>query len=102
MDEHCTAASDRLAFLLKTETAYKELCDSLEQSENKQTRICAMFLKMVGSYLRCKDCIQKHDVLLLEEEINDWLGMWKETGKTAYLAAGLQRIENLYYNIYWL
>ena len=49
MGDHCTAVGDRLALLLKIETAYKEFCESLKQSGNEQTRICAMFLKKVGS-----------------------------------------------------
>ena len=58
--------------------------------------MCALFLKKTESYLRCKKAIRKSDVLLIEAETNEWLGMWKVCGKTNYLNAGLQRIENLY------
>ena len=38
----------------------------------------------------------KSDVLLLEAETNEWLGVWKVSRKSSYLNARLRRIENLY------
>lgn len=84
---------------MKVEQLYDEFCNGFETSENELSKVYAMFILKVDSYVRCKKGIRKHDVLLLECETNDWLGVWKETGKTSYLKAGIRRIENLYYNM---
>ena len=60
----------------------------------------ALFIKKVASYMRCENDIRKGNVLLLEAKCNNWLGMWKVTGKCQYLADGLRRIENLYYELH--
>jgi len=91
--------ADRRSHLLKLEQLYDEFCTGFETSDNELSKLFAMFILKVDSYVRCKEGIRKHDVLLLECETNDWLGVWKETGKTSYLKAGLRRIENLYYKM---
>ena len=100
-----TAINDEAsrAALLKLDAMFESYCKDMETSENELSRLVGLFLKKVSSYLRCTNGIRKGDVLLLEAECNDWLAVWKVTGKTNYLAAGLRRIENLYYELHpWL
>ena len=53
-------------------------------------------MKYMESYCRCVGAVKRWDTWLLEIEGSKWLGAFKLTGKTNYVAEGCHRIDTLY------
>ena len=67
-----------------------------EESPHEPSKIIALFMNYVRSYLRCKFGIRNHDFWILEKESCEWLGPWKMCGKHTYLQEQCEQIENVY------
>ena len=49
--------------------SFTEFCYNAEISNDEPTRVCALFLKEVESYLRCFHGIRNQDFWTLEHEV---------------------------------
>jgi hypothetical protein len=65
-------------------------------SANKPSKLVALFMKVMSSYMRCKNGIKHRDFWLLEKESCDWLPFWKDQGKKDYLRIQCEFIEKVY------
>jgi len=76
--------------------SFTEFCYDAESSNDEPTRICALFLKEIESYLRCVHGIRNQDFWTLEHEGVQWLGAYKVVGKQNYVTETMHRIDTMY------
>ena len=82
--------------LLRLDENFATFCKEAEMSNDEPTRLCALFLKEIESYLRCIHGVRNQDFWLLEIEGRDWLGAYKICGKNNYVTETLHRMDTLY------
>ena len=83
-------------FLTRIHSNYSKFRESWEVSEHDSSKMVALFIKISGSFYRCKDGVSKRDYWLLEQESCDWITPWKIGGKTTCLRKQCEQIEGLY------
>ena len=67
-----------------------------EESAHEPSRVVALFMKSMRSYLRCRRAIKAHDGWHLEIESANLLRVWKVMGKTTYLRLQCEFMETFY------
>jgi len=75
------------------EAAYLEFYQEFETSVDEPSRVCAIYVKEVESYMRCLKGTKKENFWIMEQEGVDWLGAYKLNGKSNYVTENLRRIE---------
>ena len=75
---------------------FTTFCMDAELSNDEPTRLCALFLKEMESYLRGIHGVRNQDFWGLEIEGTEWLGAYKICGKTNYVTETLHRMDTLY------
>ena len=85
--------AERIRWVL---SKYQKYRDDWEQSNNEPSRMVALFMKSMRSYLRCKRAIKAHDGWHLEIESAHLLRIWKVFGKTTYLRLQCEFMEKFY------
>jgi len=68
--------------LLRVDVAFVTFYSDCEMSKDEPSRVCALFLKHIESYLQCIHGVRRQDFLMLEMEGRERLGAYKVCGKT--------------------
>ena len=68
--------------LLQVDLAFVTFYSDWEMSKDEPSRVCALFLKHIESYLRCIHRVRRQDFWMLEIEGRERLGAYKICGKT--------------------
>ncbi len=92
-DVDFTSNAEQLCVIIKK---YQEYRTRWEKSANQPSRMVALFLKLMRSYLRCCHAVTTHDGWLLDIESWNLLPIWKMNGKTTYLRLQSKFMENFY------
>ena len=82
----------RLMWILRHYRAFRS---SWEVSSHEPSRMVALFMKSMRSYVRCKQAISNQDGWLLEIESCYWLPVWKMLNKTTYLHLQCEYMEDV-------
>jgi hypothetical protein len=84
---------DRIRWILDD---YRRFRRSWEISRHEPSRVIALYLKSMRSYLRCKNAISNRDAWLLEIESCNLLPIWKMMGKNIYMRLQCEYMETFY------
>jgi hypothetical protein len=77
---------------------YQKFRSLWERLVHEPSRMAALFLKSMRSYLRCPHAIALHDGWHLEIESYNLLSIWKMSGKTTYMRLQCECMEKFYDN----
>ena len=87
---------DPLDALIRLDSLFATYCKDLEKSADEPTRMCALHIKEMESYLRSTSAVRNENAWLSEIEACKWLGGHKITKKSNYMTETCQRFEMTY------